>query len=146
MLTIAIFQAKRSDLDMNHHVNNVKYVRWMLEVTHIQIWLVSNVPGRDIDMTYIKKKSRVTSVSRLVIDALNQIFITLHKNSIAMYLLHVKFEYLQFSFSFNRPSQMRFWSLTNCSLSYQNIGGNVGIQTQFSHFANRTKVVFLKMD
>ncbi|GMY18474.1 palmitoyl-acyl carrier protein thioesterase, chloroplastic [Fagus crenata] len=22
---------KRSDLDMNHHVNNVKYVRWMLE-------------------------------------------------------------------------------------------------------------------
>ncbi|KAB2042192.1 hypothetical protein ES319_D02G199400v1 [Gossypium barbadense] len=23
---------KRSDLDMNHHVNNVKYVRWMLEV------------------------------------------------------------------------------------------------------------------
>ncbi|KAK1437652.1 hypothetical protein QVD17_03447 [Tagetes erecta] len=24
-------QAKRSDLDMNHHVNNVKYVGWMLE-------------------------------------------------------------------------------------------------------------------
>ncbi|OMP07856.1 Acyl-ACP thioesterase [Corchorus olitorius] len=24
-------KAKRSDLDMNHHVNNVKYVRWMLE-------------------------------------------------------------------------------------------------------------------
>ncbi|KAM6561944.1 hypothetical protein CsatB_021942 [Cannabis sativa] len=23
---------KRSDLDMNHHVNNVKYVRWMLEI------------------------------------------------------------------------------------------------------------------
>lgn len=35
MLTIAIFSAKRSDLDMNHHVNNVKYVRWMLEVIHI---------------------------------------------------------------------------------------------------------------
>lgn len=25
-------QPKRSDLDMNHHVNNVKYVGWMLEV------------------------------------------------------------------------------------------------------------------
>ncbi|XP_020552181.1 palmitoyl-acyl carrier protein thioesterase, chloroplastic-like isoform X2 [Sesamum indicum] len=24
-------EPKRSDLDMNHHVNNVKYVRWMLE-------------------------------------------------------------------------------------------------------------------
>nr|POE60532.1 palmitoyl-acyl carrier protein thioesterase, chloroplastic [Quercus suber] len=24
-------KAKRSDLEMNHHVNNVKYVRWMLE-------------------------------------------------------------------------------------------------------------------
>lgn len=23
---------KRSDLDMNHHVNNVKYIKWMLEV------------------------------------------------------------------------------------------------------------------
>lgn len=27
-----ILQPKRSDLDMNHHVNNVKYVRWMLDV------------------------------------------------------------------------------------------------------------------
>lgn len=25
-------QAKRADLDLNHHVNNVKYVGWMLEV------------------------------------------------------------------------------------------------------------------
>lgn len=29
-------QPKRSDLDMNHHVNNVKYLRWMLEVLYIQ--------------------------------------------------------------------------------------------------------------
>ncbi|KAL6188042.1 hypothetical protein ACLB2K_039436 [Fragaria x ananassa] len=28
---------KRSDLDMNHHVNNVKYVRWMLETIPDQI-------------------------------------------------------------------------------------------------------------
>ncbi|OAY81297.1 Palmitoyl-acyl carrier protein thioesterase, chloroplastic [Ananas comosus] len=27
---------KRSDLDMNHHVNNVKYVRWMLETIPVQ--------------------------------------------------------------------------------------------------------------
>lgn len=34
MLIILFYylQAKRSDLDMNHHVNNVKYVGWMLEV------------------------------------------------------------------------------------------------------------------
>lgn len=31
MLSVVV-QPKRSDLDMNHHVNNVKYVRWMLEV------------------------------------------------------------------------------------------------------------------
>nr|GMD15346.1 palmitoyl-acyl carrier protein thioesterase, chloroplastic-like [Ipomoea batatas] len=28
---ISDLKPKRSDLDMNHHVNNVKYVRWMLE-------------------------------------------------------------------------------------------------------------------
>lgn len=29
---LSTLQPKRSDLDMNQHVNNVKYVRWMLEV------------------------------------------------------------------------------------------------------------------
>ncbi|EEF36100.1 palmitoyl-acyl carrier protein thioesterase, chloroplastic [Ricinus communis] len=29
---ISNLKPKRSDLDMNHHVNNVKYVRWMLEI------------------------------------------------------------------------------------------------------------------
>lgn len=32
MVLFFVFQPKWSDLDMNHHVNNVKYVRWMLEV------------------------------------------------------------------------------------------------------------------
>lgn len=31
-MLFVVVQPKRSDLDMNHHVNNVKYVRWMLEV------------------------------------------------------------------------------------------------------------------
>ncbi|RWW13508.1 hypothetical protein GW17_00022761, partial [Ensete ventricosum] len=31
---------KWNDLDMNHHVNNVKYVRWMLEVKNACIFLI----------------------------------------------------------------------------------------------------------
>lgn len=27
-----LIQPKRSDLDMNQHVNNVKYIGWMMEV------------------------------------------------------------------------------------------------------------------
>jgi fatty acyl-ACP thioesterase B len=36
-------QPKRSDLDMNHHVNNVKYVRWMLEVKENNFLLHQNI-------------------------------------------------------------------------------------------------------
>lgn len=35
---MSILQPKRSDLDMNNHVNNVKYVRWMLEVNYKMIY------------------------------------------------------------------------------------------------------------
>ncbi|XP_054808813.1 palmitoyl-acyl carrier protein thioesterase, chloroplastic-like isoform X2 [Prosopis cineraria] len=34
---ISDLKPKRSDLDMNHHVNNVKYVKWMLEAIPDQI-------------------------------------------------------------------------------------------------------------
>lgn len=33
-MPLSSLQPKRSDLDMNQHVNNVKYVRWMLEVNY----------------------------------------------------------------------------------------------------------------
>jgi fatty acyl-ACP thioesterase B len=29
---VSLLQPKRSDLDMNQHVNNVKYIGWMMEV------------------------------------------------------------------------------------------------------------------
>ncbi|KAI4297169.1 hypothetical protein L6164_037070 [Bauhinia variegata] len=34
---VSDLKPKRSDLDMNHHVNNVKYVRWMLEAIPDQV-------------------------------------------------------------------------------------------------------------
>ncbi|KAH7571062.1 hypothetical protein ACOSQ2_019993 [Xanthoceras sorbifolium] len=36
---------KRSDLDMNHHVNNVKYVRWMLETIPDQVLEAHQLSG-----------------------------------------------------------------------------------------------------
>ncbi len=33
---VSLLQPKRSDLDMNQHVNNVKYIGWMMEVRNKQ--------------------------------------------------------------------------------------------------------------
>lgn len=35
--SVFVAQPRRSDLDMNQHVNNVKYIGWMLEVSIHQV-------------------------------------------------------------------------------------------------------------
>ncbi|GAU45623.1 hypothetical protein TSUD_253990 [Trifolium subterraneum] len=59
---------KRSDLDMNQHVNNVKYLRWMLEVDGMH-----SVLEEDLDR-YLNliNKSRIMSIQRITKDDLIQ--------------------------------------------------------------------------
>lgn len=66
------FQVRYSDIDMNHHVNNVKYISWALETVPMDI--IKNLLLKQLSISYEKetKYGEIVTVSSEVIESQNE--------------------------------------------------------------------------